>query len=106
MAKYMLRANYTQQGLAGLLKEGGSGRRKALTQTVEGVGGSVEAMYYAFGDCDLYLIVDLPDETAAAALSMAIGSAGALDLKITVLITPESIDEAVAKSVPYRAPGA
>jgi len=106
MAKYMLRANYTQQGLAGLLKEGGSGRRKALTQTVEGVGGTVEAMYYAFGDCDLYLIVDLPDETAAAALSMAIGSAGALDLKITVLITPESIDEAVAKSVSYRAPGA
>lgn len=106
MTKYMLRANYTQQGLAGLLKEGGSGRREALARTVEGVGGTVEAMYYAFGDCDLYLIVDLPDETAAAALSLAIGAAGALDLKITVLITPETIDEAVAKSVPYRAPGA
>lgn len=105
MAKYMLRANYTQQGLTGLLKEGGSGRRRALTQTVEGVGGTVEAMYYAFGDCDLYLLVDLPDETSAAALSLAIGAAGALDLKMTVLITPETIDEAVAKSVPYRAPG-
>ena len=105
MTKYMLRANYTKQGLAGLLKEGGSGRRKALARTVEGVGGTVEAMYYAFGDCDLYLIVDLPDETAAAALSLAIGAAGALDLKITVLITPKTIDEAVAKSVPYRAPG-
>ena len=105
MAKYMLRANYTRQGLAGLLKEGGSGRRRALTQTVEGVGGNVEAMYYAFGDCDLYLIVELPDEASAAALSLAIGAAGALDLKITVLLTPETIDEAVAKSVPYRAPG-
>ena len=106
MAKYMLRANYTQQGLTGLLKEGGTGRRKALTQTVEGVGGSVEAMYYAFGDCDLYLIVDLPDETSAAALSLAIGAAGALDLKITVLLTPETVDDAVAQNVPYRAPGA
>ena len=106
MAKYLLRANYTQQGLAGLLKEGGSGRRKALTHTVEGVGGTVEAMYYAFGDCDLYLIVDLPDEKSAAALSLAIGAAGALDLKITVLVTPETIDEAVAESVSYRAPGA
>ena len=105
MAKYMLRANYTQQGLAGLLKEGGTGRRRALTQTVEGVGGTVEAMYYAFGDCDLYLIVDLPDEKSAAALSLAIGAAGALDLKITVLVTPETIDEAVAESVLYRAPG-
>ncbi len=105
MAKYMLRANYTQQGLAGLLKEGGTGRRKALTQTVEGVGGSVEAMYYAFGDCDLYLIADLPDETSAAALSLAIGAAGALDMKLTVLLTPETVDDAVAQSVPYRAPG-
>ncbi|MCY3839563.1 MAG: GYD domain-containing protein [Gammaproteobacteria bacterium] len=105
MAKYMLRANYTQEGLGGLLKEGGSGRRRALTQTVEGVGGTLEAMYYAFGDCDLYLIVDLPDETSAAALSLAIGAAGALDLKITVLVTPETIDQAVAKSVTYRAPG-
>lgn len=106
MAKYMLRANYTQQGLAGLLKEGGSGRRRALTETVEGVGGKVESMYYAFGDCDLYLIVDLPDETSAAALSLAIGAAGALDLKITVLVTPETIDEAVVQSVSYRVPGA
>jgi len=106
MAKYLLRANYTQQGLTGLLKEGGTGRRKALTDTVEGVGGSVEAMYYAFGDCDLYLVVDVPDEASAAALSLAIGSAGALDLKMTVLITPETIDEAVDKTVPYRAPGA
>ena len=42
-------------------------------------------MYYAFGDCDLYLIADLPDETSAAALSLAIGAAGALDMKLTVL---------------------
>ena len=106
MAKYMLRANYTQQGLTGLLREGGTGRRKALTETVEGVGGSVEAMYYAFGDHDLYLIVDLPDDVSATALSLAIGAAGALDMTITVLITPESVDNAVAKSVPYRGPGA
>ena len=107
MAKYMLKANYTQQGLAGLLKEGGTGRRKALTATVEGVGGSVEAMYYAFGDCDLYLIVDLPDEASATALSLAIGAAGALDLTVTVLITPETVDEAIDKRVPsteYPAP--
>lgn len=105
MAKYMLRANYTRQGLAGLLKEGGTERRQALTRTVEGVGGSVETMYYAFGDCDLYLIVDLPDETSAAALSLAVGATGALDLNITVLLTPETVDDAVARSVPYRAPG-
>ena len=37
MGKYMMRANYTQAGLAGLMKEGGTGRRQALTEAVEGV---------------------------------------------------------------------
>ena len=45
MSKYMFHANYTQGGLGGLLKEGGTRRREALTQTIEGVGGGVEAFY-------------------------------------------------------------
>ena len=54
----------------------------------------------------MYLIVDLPDETAATALSIAIGAAGALNIKVTVLVTPEVVDAAIAKSVAYRPPGA
>ncbi len=106
MGKYMIQATYTQQGLAGLLKEGGTGRREAVKKTVEGVGGSLEALYYAFGNSDLYLIVNLPDDTTAAALSMAIRAAGAISICVTVLITPETIDEAIKKPVPYRLPGA
>ena len=88
-----------------MLKEGGSGRREALTQTVEGLGGSLDAMYYAFGDVDLLMVVDLPDETSAVALSMFIGAAGALDVTMKVLVSPETIDEAIRKNVSYRAPG-
>ena len=106
MGKYLFQANYTQAGLAGLQREGGTSRRAALTATVQSVGGTVEALYYAFGEWDIYLIVDLPDETAATALSIAIGAAGALNIKVTVLVTPESVDEAIAKSVAYRPPGA
>lgn len=105
MAKYMLQANYTQAGAAGLLREGGTNRRAALTAAIEGMGGSVEALYYAFGDPDLFIIVDLPDEASAAAVSLAIAAAGALQIGVTVLISPETIDDAVAKDVPYRAPG-
>jgi hypothetical protein len=39
-------------------------------------------------------------------VSMVIGNAGALDISVTVLVTPETIDEAIGKSVPYRPPGA
>ena len=106
MGKYLIQANYTQSGLAGLLKEGGTSRRAALTQTVEGVGGSLESLYYAFGARDVYIIADLPDDATATALSLAVGAAGALTVDITVLITPETVDEAIKKNVPYRAPGA
>ena len=108
MAKYMFRTNYTQSGLNGLLAEGGSGREAALRATVESVGGSLEGFYYAFGDCDLYLIADVPDETAATALALNIAAAGALTVQTIVLLSAQDIDAAVAtsKSVRYRPPGA
>ena len=106
MGKYMMRANYTQAGLAGLMKEGGTGRRRALTEAVEGVGGKMESFYYVFGDRDLLMIAEFPDEASAVSVSLAVGAAGALEVDVTVLIEPEAIDEAVKKSVPYRLPGA
>ncbi len=108
MAKYMFRTNYTQSGLVGLLAEGGSGREAALRATVESVGGSLEGFYYAFGDCDLYLIADVPHETAATALALNIAAAGALTVQTIVLLSAQDIDAAVAKSksVQYRPPGA
>ena len=48
MGKYLLQATYTQAGLVGLLKEGGISRRAALASTIEGAGGSLESLYYAF----------------------------------------------------------
>lgn len=106
MAKYMFRTSYTQSGLKGLLAEGGTGREAALRETIEGAGGSLEGFYYAFGDCDLYLIAELPDEAAATALSLNIAAAGALTVSVTVLITPETVDQAIRQSIPYRLPGA
>lgn len=105
MAKYMFRTRYTQSGLKGLLSEGGTGREAALRQTIEAAGGRLEGFYYAFGDSDLYLIADLPDEATATALSLNIASAGALTVSVTVLIAPETVDEAIGKSVSYRLPG-
>ena len=105
MAKYLFRTSYTQAGVAGLIKEGGTGRREALRQTVEGLGGTLEAFHYAFGDDDLLLIADLPGEEAAVAFSMFVSAAGALTVSCTVLLEPETIDGAIGKSVAYRKPG-
>ena len=106
MGKYLFQASYTQAGLTGLLKEGGTQRQSALAQTIEQAGGTLESFYYAFGKSDLYITADLPDDATATAVSLNIGAAGALSVSITVLVSPETVDEAISKSISYRAPGA
>jgi len=55
MAKYLVEARYTAEGAKGLAREGGTGRRAAAAKAVEGLGGKIEAFYYAFGDVDAYV---------------------------------------------------
>jgi len=50
MPKYLIQGSYSGEGLKGLLKEGGSKRREAAEQSVKGLGGRLEAFYYAFGN--------------------------------------------------------
>ena len=106
MPKYLVRASYTQAGLQGLMKEGGSSRRTVVDGLVKGMRGSLEAFYYAFGEEGVYIIADLPDDASATAVSLSVGATGAVSLKTTVLVTPETVDAAVKKAVDYRPPGA
>jgi len=106
MPKYLIIASYTPEGAAGVLREGGSGRVGAVTSAVEGLGGSVESFYFAFGDADAYVIADVPDATDAAALALTVGASGGASTKTVCLLTPAQVDEAAKKSPGYRAPGA
>ena len=105
MPKYLSLANYTNDGLKGLLKEGGTGRRKAIDTLLASVGGKVESFYYAFGETDLVMIADVPDNVTAAALSLTASAPGTASAKVTVLLTAEDIDAAAKKSIQYRPPG-
>ena len=105
MSKYLIRANYVGDGIKGLMSEGGSRRRDAAKAAVESVGGTLDCMYYAFGDTDVYAICDLPDQASATAFSLLINSSGAVSLNLVPLMTPEDVDAAVAKAPKYRAPG-
>jgi uncharacterized protein with GYD domain len=105
MPKYLVEASYSLEGVKGLAKEGGSKRREAVEAAVKGLGGRVEAFYFAFGDSDAVVILDLPDNATAAACSIAINATGAVRLKTVPLLTAEEMDAAVKKTVSYRAPG-
>jgi uncharacterized protein with GYD domain len=106
MPKFMIKVSYNPDGVRGLIKEGGSKRRAVVQKLVEGLGGKLEAFYYAWGDDDAYLITDLPDEKAGIALSLHVNASGAVRLTTIPLITPEEIDAAGKKTVKYKAPGA
>jgi uncharacterized protein with GYD domain len=105
MPKYLIQASYTVDGIQGLLKDGGSKRKAAAEQAIKGLGGRIEAFYFAFGDADAVVIADAPDNQSAAAVSLAVTASGAVRTKITVLLTPEEMDQATKKSVSYRPPG-
>ena len=106
MPKFLVQGSYTPEGLQWLLAEGGTGRRSATKEAIEGLGGRLESFYFAFGSEDFIVIADLPDERAAAAIAMAANASGELHSKMTVLITPEELDDAAHTTVNYRPPGA
>jgi uncharacterized protein with GYD domain len=105
MSKYLIQASYTTEGLKGLLKEGGSKRREAIKRAIEDIGGKLEAFYFAFGENDVYNIVDAPDNISITAHILAVNASGAVHIKTVVLLTPEEVDQAAKKRASYRPPG-
>ena len=105
MPKYLVQANYVGDGVKGLLKEVGSSRRAAVEKLIKSAGGTMETFYYAFGETDVYVIAEVPDNASMAAVALMVAASGVINLKTTVLMTPEELDNAVKKTPSYRPPG-
>jgi uncharacterized protein with GYD domain len=105
MPKYMIQASYVGEGLKGLLNEGGTKRRETVAKAIEGMGGTLESFYYAYGDYDVVGIADMPDNVSSVAFSLMVNASGVINAKTTVLLTPEEIDQATKKTVDFRPPG-
>lgn len=106
MAKYLLHVNYTLDGVKGVLAKGGSARKAAAAAAAKSAGGKVESFYFAFGETDVYVVADMPDNAAAAALALTVSAGGGATVSTTVLLTPEEIDTAAGTNVKYKPPGA
>jgi uncharacterized protein with GYD domain len=104
MAKYLVEASYTLEGIKGLKASGGSSRLQAVEEAVKGLGGTVDGFYFAFGETDVYVIVDLPNAIDAAALSLSVCAGGGARTRTTALLTPQEMDEAARRQVGYRPP--
>jgi uncharacterized protein with GYD domain len=106
MPKFLVEASLTTEGVKGVQSEGGTARREAVKTAIASVGGELEAFYFGFGDRDVYVLADFPDNQSAAAMALAVNSSGAVTSRTVVLLTPEDVDAAAKRSVEYRAPGA
>jgi uncharacterized protein with GYD domain len=105
MARYLLKARYASEGAQGVLRRGGTARREAVEALVTGLGGRLESFDFAFGEEDLYVVCDLPDNSAAAAVALTVNATGAVHVQTVVLLTAEEVDAASGQQVQYTAPG-
>jgi uncharacterized protein with GYD domain len=105
MARYLFQGTYSRKGAQGLLRDGGTKRRAAVEALMTSLGGRLEAFYYAFGETDLFMIVELPDHVAAAAASLIVAASGAGSWRTTVLLTAEEMDRVPKSGGSYRTPG-
>jgi uncharacterized protein with GYD domain len=106
MPKFLIEASLTAEGVKGVQSEGGTARREAVGTAIESAGGRLESFHFGFGDHDVFVIADFPDNESAVAMALAVNSSGVVATRTIVLLTPEQVDDAAKRSVKYRAPGA
>lgn len=106
MPKYMWKVSYSADGIRGLMKQGAADRAAQIAQVTVSNGGALESFYFAFGDTDVYVIADLPGDTTAAAISLAVAASGAAGIETVKLLTPTEMDEARGIQTGYVPPGA
>lgn len=106
MAKFLVQAAYSAEGLRGLQKEKASGRHTVVRRMVEALGGKVECMYFSLGDYDVILILDLPDIITGTALAVTVSATGLVRTRTTPLLSIEDADRALSTQVEYQPPRA
>jgi uncharacterized protein with GYD domain len=107
MPKYLLLFKYSSEGAKGFLKEKAAPREAEIRKTFAGMGGKVEALYWATGgEHSGAIVVELPDAATPAAFTMVAEATGAFDAVAWMeVLTSSELDRALAKMTAYRPPG-
>ena len=87
MPRYMYEVAYTPEAWAAMVEKP-QDRVEAIRPAIRKLGGKIETAYFAFGDYDLVLIANMPDNVSAAAMSLAASAGGSVKaIKTTPLMT-------------------
>ena len=95
MPHYLIQVAYNTSGMAALVKEP-QDRIEKVRPAIEALGGQIECAYYAFGEYDLALICEMPDNSTAAAIALSVGAGGTVSsYRTTPLLTAEEAMQAM-----------
>jgi len=98
MAHYLLQVAYTSEAWASMVKNP-QDRIETVSKAVENLGGSVVGGWLSFGEYDTVAILEMPDDSSAAAFAMAVAAGGACkSVRTTPLLSPEEGMEAAKKA--------
>jgi uncharacterized protein with GYD domain len=98
MALYMYQAAYTAESMAAQIKEP-QDRIEAVRPALEAMGGKIIAGGYPFGEYDVLVLFEAPDETTAASVAMAVAAGGATRQgKTTRLLSGQEWIESLRKA--------
>jgi len=107
MPVYMFQESYTNESWAVQIKNP-QNRMEVARQIIEAQGGKLLGGYYAFGEYDVVLIADFPDNVSAATIALMVSAGGAPKVfKTTVLLSVEEVLEAMRRAgrATYHPPG-
>jgi uncharacterized protein with GYD domain len=105
MPRYLQQVAYTPEGWAALIKNP-QNRIEVVRPVIERLGGKIETAWFAFGEYDIVVILDMPDNVSAAAIAMAFAAGGTCKaVKTTPLLSTSEAVEAMKKAATsgYRA---
>ena len=98
MPHHLHQVAYSSEGWAALLANP-QNRIEAVRPAIEKLGGTIESAWFSFGDYDVVVITELPDNVSAAGISIAFAGGGACkSVRTTPLISPEEALQALTKA--------
>ena|SRR5258707_8760296 len=98
MPHYLHQVAYAREGWQALIAQP-QDRVEAVKQSIEKLGGRIKSAYFAFGDYDIVIITEMPDNVTAAGISIAFAGGGACKaVHTTPLLSPEEALQAVKKA--------
>lgn len=87
MPFFLSQASYTPEALARLIANP-QDRFDAVRGPIEKLGGRILQSYFAFGEHDVIVITEMPDNVSAAAIALAFAAGGSLrNYKTTTLMS-------------------